>query len=163
MKNFFLFVTVVGLLVFGSCSKRHSAKYSDGYFNAKNSNIHENKQLLKKSFSENNSLKVIYFGFDKSDLTTSSLKILKENVDYLTDNSNIKIILEGHTDDRGTTEYNLSLGQRRALKVKEYYVQLGIEPSRITAISYGKEKPVDLGNNELAWARNRRVETKSLI
>jgi len=108
-------------------------------------------------------LKTIYFEFDRSDLTEYSIGILKENEAYLINNPDIKIILEGHTDERGTIEYNLSLGQRRALKVKEYYTRLGIKPNRIATISYGKEKPAERENSELAWAKNRRVETKILL
>jgi peptidoglycan-associated lipoprotein len=108
-------------------------------------------------------LKTIYFEFDRSDLTEYSIGILKENAAYLINNPDIKIILEGHTDERGTIEYNLSLGQRRALKVKEYYTRLGIKTNRIATISYGKEKPAERENSELAWAKNRRVETKILL
>ena len=90
------------------------------------------------------------------------METLKEIAAYLTSNSDIKGVLEGHTDGRGTTEYNLSLGQRRALKVKEYYTQLGVAANRIATTSYGREKPVDLVDNESAWAKNRRAETKPL-
>jgi peptidoglycan-associated lipoprotein len=108
-------------------------------------------------------LKTVYFGFDKSNLTDDALKTLKENVAYLTSNPKLKVVLEGHTDNRGTTEYNLSLGQRRADKVKKYYIKLGIAENRITTTSYGREKPVDADNNESAWAKNRRAETKTLM
>jgi peptidoglycan-associated lipoprotein len=108
-------------------------------------------------------LKTVYFDFDKSDLTEDTLKTLKENVAYLTSNPNLQVVLEGHTDNRGTTEYNLSLGQRRANKVRQHYIRLGIAKNRITATSYGREKPVDPDNNESAWAKNRRAETKTLV
>jgi peptidoglycan-associated lipoprotein len=108
-------------------------------------------------------LKTVYFDFDKSDLTDDALKTLKENVAYLTGNPKLQVVLEGHTDNRGTTEYNLSLGQRRASKVRQHYIRLGIAKNRITTISYGREKPVDADNNESAWAKNRRAETKTLV
>ena len=72
-------------------------------------------------------------------------------------------MVEGHCDDRRTVEYNLSLGQRRAVKVKEYYTQLGIVSNRIATISYGEEKPVDTRSNESAWSKNRRAETKAMV
>jgi peptidoglycan-associated lipoprotein len=118
---------------------------------------------IRMNYKKGIILKTIYFDFDKSDLTIESLRILKENAHYLRNNTNIKIIIDGHTDNRGTIEYNLSLGQRRALKIKEYCVQLGISPNRIATISYGKERPIDKNNNELAWAKNRRAEIRELM
>jgi peptidoglycan-associated lipoprotein len=107
-------------------------------------------------------LKVVYFNFDKSDLNSDSLEALKENAHYLSKNLSLKIVVEGNTDNRGTSEYNLSLGQRRALKVKDYYVQFGLEPGRIATISYGSENPFLDENNDAAWTKNRRAETKLL-
>ncbi|MDR0486251.1 MAG: OmpA family protein [Elusimicrobiota bacterium] len=105
-------------------------------------------------------LKVVNFDFDKSEISSLAASILKENAQYLSANLNINIVVEGHCDSRGTVAYNLALGQRRALKVKEYYVSLGIASDRIAAISYGEEKPVDPEENEDAYAKNRRAETK---
>jgi peptidoglycan-associated lipoprotein len=110
----------------------------------------------------NSNLKTVYFDFDKSDLNEESLEFLKENAVYLSKNLSLKVVIEGHTDNRGTSEYNLSLGQRRALKVKDYYVSFGISPSRVATISYGSEKPVIDESNDAAWAKNRRAETKTL-
>jgi peptidoglycan-associated lipoprotein len=118
---------------------------------------------IRMNYKKGAILKTIYFDFDKSDLTVESLRILKENAYFLRNNTNIKIVIDGHTDNRGTIEYNLSLGQRRALKVKEYCVQLGISPNRIATISYGKENPIDKNNNESAWAKNRRAEIRELL
>jgi peptidoglycan-associated lipoprotein len=119
---------------------------------------------VRGSYSyEDVNFKSIYFDFDKNDLTKDSRETLRENVDYLKSNPDINIVLEGHTDERGTTEYNLSLGQRRALEVKKYYTQLGIAANRIATTSYGHEKPVDFRKNESGWAKNRRAETKPLV
>jgi peptidoglycan-associated lipoprotein len=118
---------------------------------------------IRMNYKKGAILKTIYFDFDKSDLTIESLRILKENAYFLRNNTNINIVIDGHTDNRGTIEYNLSLGQRRALKVKEYCVQLGISPNRIATISYGKENPIDKNNNESAWAKNRRAEIRELL
>jgi peptidoglycan-associated lipoprotein len=162
MKNILLFY-VVGIFIFSMGCKRQDIKT--------NNDIQENS-IETVSFSDEPSirveseneeeLKTIYFAFDKSELTKDSLETLKENAAYLMRNYGFKVVVEGHTDNRGTTEYNLSLGQRRALKVKEYYVQLGVLPNRTATISYGKEKPLDPENNEVAWSRNRRAVTKIL-
>lgn len=108
-------------------------------------------------------LKTIYFPFDKSDLSQDALSTLKENAAYLLNNPEVNVLVEGHCDDRGTIEYNLSLGQRRAVKVKEYYTQLGVAANRVATISYGEEKPVDPRSNETAWSKNRRAETKVMV
>jgi peptidoglycan-associated lipoprotein len=105
-------------------------------------------------------LRAIHFDFDSNSLTQEARRILQNNVDYLTANPDINIIVEGHCDDRGTVAYNLALGQRRAVRVKEYYVQLGIAPERVATISYGEEQPIEFGENEMAWAANRRAESK---
>jgi peptidoglycan-associated lipoprotein len=107
-----------------------------------------------------NNFEIVYFAFDKSDLSDESLKSLKNNVSILAKNTSLKIVIEGHTDNRGTSDYNLSLGWQRALKVKEYYISLGIDPQRIRTISYGSERPAINENNDSAWAKNRRAETK---
>ncbi|MDR2676429.1 MAG: OmpA family protein [Endomicrobium sp.] len=161
-KGFLLTVLSIMILLGSSCTKRQNIKY-ENVFKDKEAEINLNEPSLRGTNCEDSfNLKVVYFNFDRSDPTTSSLESLKENLVYLTTNPNVKIVLEGHTDERGTTEYNLSLGQRRALKIKEYYTRFGIASDRIATISYGKEKPADLGKNELAWSKNRRVETKYL-
>lgn len=105
-------------------------------------------------------LEIVYFSFDSSAIPTSVLNTLKSNVKYLKENPSVNVVIEGHCDERGTTEYNLALGQKRAVKVKEYYVQLGISPDRIATVSYGEEMPQDNRRNEAGWAKNRRAETK---
>lgn len=105
-------------------------------------------------------VKTIYFDFDSSDLKEEARDGLKENAEYLKNNADLNILVEGHCDERGTIEYNLALGQRRAMVVRDYYISLGLPGSRIGTISYGEEKPVDPGHSEAAWAKNRRAETK---
>jgi len=105
-------------------------------------------------------LAMVHFDFDKSELKPEDREILKKNADYLQGQSDITILVEGHCDEKGTVEYNLALGQRRATAVREYYGYLGIALNRIATISYGKEKPLDPGHDEAAWAKNRRAETK---
>jgi peptidoglycan-associated lipoprotein len=102
-------------------------------------------------------LKDIYFEFDKYDIRPKDEGVLKENAAWLKKNPNTRVQIEGHCDERGTVEYNLALGERRANYTKKYLVSLGIAPDRISTISYGKEKPLDPGHNEEAWAKNRRA------
>ncbi|HEX9654242.1 MAG TPA: peptidoglycan-associated lipoprotein Pal [bacterium] len=103
-------------------------------------------------------LLTVNFDFDKSDLTPEGRAILADNARKLEQNPEVFIRLEGHCDERGTVEYNLALGERRARSVRDYLVNFGIGPGRMTVISYGKERPVDPGQNESAWAKNRRAE-----
>lgn len=98
----------------------------------------------------------IYFEFDKSTLTPAAQDNLLRKAEWLRENPDATVTIEGHCDDRGTNEYNLALGDRRAESAKAFIVDLGIEASRLTPISYGEERPVDPRNNEEAWAKNRR-------
>jgi peptidoglycan-associated lipoprotein len=100
----------------------------------------------------------VYFEFDKSSLTSKSIQTLKSAVDALNENSTIEVTLSGHADERGTREYNLALGQRRAESVSDYLVLNGINKSRITVKSFGEEKPLAYGQDEASYAKNRRVE-----
>lgn len=104
-------------------------------------------------------LKPVYFKYDSNELTPSNREILRENSEWAANNPNRQLTIEGNCDERGTTEYNIALGQRRAQAAFDYLRNLGVESSRMTTISYGEENPVDLGHNEQAWAKNRRVDT----
>jgi len=108
---------------------------------------------------ESKLLKDIHFDFDKFDIRPGNAVILKENAEILKKYLKVKIQIEGHCDERGTNEYNLALGERRANSTKNYLVSLGISPDRISTISYGEEKPLDPGHNEEAWGKNRRAHT----
>ena len=100
----------------------------------------------------------VYFDFDKTNLTSKSLQTLKSVVDALNDNSQLNIVLSGHADERGTREYNLALGQRRADTVSQYLILNGIESNRIITKSYGEERPIANGQDEGSYAKNRRVQ-----
>ncbi len=102
-------------------------------------------------------LKDINFDYDKSSLSSSAQDILKSNATWLRTNSTAVIEIEGHCDERGTTNYNLALGDRRARSTRDYLVSLGITSSRLKTLSYGEEMPLDPGHNESAWAKNRRA------
>ena len=108
---------------------------------------------------ESSLLKDIHFDFDKYDIRPSDGALLKENAVLLKKYTNLKVQIEGHCDERGTVEYNLALGERRANRTKDYLVSLGISSDRVSTISYGKEKPLDPSHSEEAWAKNRRAHT----
>jgi peptidoglycan-associated lipoprotein len=101
---------------------------------------------------------MIHFDFDKSNLRPDAQATLREQAAYLQAYPRAKVVIEGHCDERGTTEYNLALGDRRANSTKAFLVNLGIAESRMTTISYGEERPLDSGSNEAAWAKNRRAQ-----
>lgn len=105
-------------------------------------------------------LATVHFDFDSSELKPEARKILQGNAQFLIKSTDVVVLVEGHCDERGTIEYNLGLGQRRAKAVRDYYIALGVPADIVGTISYGKEKPVDPRHNEAAWAKNRRAETK---
>lgn len=101
----------------------------------------------------------VFFEFDSSALTSEARETLNKQIKFMSDNSELSFVIEGHCDSRGTREYNLALGERRANAVREYLAANGVEEARLTVISYGKEKPAVLGDNEFAWSQNRRGVT----
>ena len=101
----------------------------------------------------------VFFATNESILTTASRETLRAQASWLRKNPSINVVLEGHADERGTREYNLALGERRANAAKDYLMTYGISSDRITVLSYGKERPVDSGSNPLAWSKNRRSVT----
>lgn len=113
--------------------------------------------LSMDELNEMGFLKDIHFDFDKYNIKPEEARILEENARWLKAHPTVKIIIEGHCDERGTNEYNLALGEKRARAAYNYLVALGIDPSRMKIISYGEEMPIDPGHNEIAWAKNRRA------
>ena len=101
----------------------------------------------------------VFFATNKSSLTTASRATLRKQATFLRKNKNLNVTIEGHADERGTREYNLALGERRANAAKDYLMTYGISADRISVISYGKERPVDSGSNPLSWSKNRRSVT----
>ena len=101
----------------------------------------------------------VFFATNETVLTTASRETLRAQAAWLRKNSSINVVLEGHADERGTREYNLALGERRANSAKDYLMTYGISSDRISVLSYGKERPVDAGSNPLAWSKNRRSVT----
>ncbi|MEZ5680544.1 MAG: peptidoglycan-associated lipoprotein Pal [Erythrobacter sp.] len=102
---------------------------------------------------------VVYFDTDRFNIDTESAAKLQTQAQYFSQYSQLNFTIEGHADERGTREYNLALGERRANAAKNYLVSVGIPTNRIRTVSYGKERPVALGSNESAWAQNRRAAT----
>ncbi len=156
-KNKINFLIVVIFL--SSCSSMNITEenvYSDNVKTVKaSSSMPENINLDSMAIFAN---ATVYFEFDKSSLTSKSIQTLKSAVDALNENTSIKVTLSGHADERGTREYNLALGQRRAESVSDYLVLNGINKSRITVKSFGEEKPLAYGQDESSYAKNRRVE-----
>ena len=103
-------------------------------------------------------LGTVYFSFDKADLSDAARRTLRANADWLKTHANYSVAIEGHCDERGTIEYNLALGQRRAQAVKDYLGSLGVNAIRVRTVSYGEERPLDPGHGETSWAKNRRGE-----
>jgi peptidoglycan-associated lipoprotein len=102
-------------------------------------------------------LKDINFDFDKYNIRQEDANILKKDAEWLSSNRKARVKIEGYCDERGTVEYNLVLGQKRADATKNYFVSLGIDPKTLETVSYGKERPLDPAHNEAAWAKNRRA------
>lgn len=105
-------------------------------------------------------LATVYFEFDSSALGPEARRVLEDNARWLIDHPDVRIVIEGHCDERGTVEYNLALGARRAQAVRDYLVNLGVAADRIRTVSYGEERPAAPGHDEASWSRNRRAEFK---
>lgn len=114
------------------------------------------KQLEIEAFESVN----IYFDFDRSEIKPEAQIVLKNKARWLKENPEYSVRIEGHCDERGTNEYNLALGERRAKAAADFLISLGVSPGRLRTISYGEERPADPRSNEEAWARNRRDEFK---
>jgi peptidoglycan-associated lipoprotein len=118
----------------------------------------EPSPTLAESAAAAGALKKTYFAFDKANLTPTAVEKLDKTAAWMQQNPSAKIEIAGHCDERGTNEYNMALGERRANSAKKYLVSMGISSDRLMTISYGEERPVDPGHDEAAWARNRRNE-----
>jgi peptidoglycan-associated lipoprotein len=164
MRTKFAVFAVFAVLVMSACAKKQIIKPEEpkpvaAVENTKTNDAAE-PSVRFSDWEKPAELCGIVFDFDKSELSDSAKEILEKNTEYLKANPGLNVLIEGHCDERGTIEYNLALGQRRAMIVKEYYVQLGVPLASLATISYGSEKPENPGHNEAAWAQNRRAETK---
>ena len=107
-------------------------------------------------------IQTVYFSFNSSQLSGDARSVLDENAKFLQDNSSISVEIEGHCDERGGEEYNRALGERRAKAVKRHFLSMGISSSRLSTISYGKDRPLDFGHDEMSWSQNRRANFRIL-
>ena len=164
---FFIAVLVLGMAAFG-CKKKeepnvtydsHSGSdASGGKGKVGESDLAEGGSKAGKEGASIPGMQTVYFEYDSSTLTGSTRKGIEANAQKLKSDKTLSITIEGHCDERGSTQYNLALGERRANAVREYLVNLGISKSRLKTISYGEEKPAVVGNDESAWSKNRRAE-----
>ncbi|WP_417762526.1 peptidoglycan-associated lipoprotein Pal [Shewanella sp.] len=115
------------------------------------------EEQQRQQFEELRQDSVIYFEFDRSEISATYAQLLEAHADYLTKHPNVRVLIEGHTDERGTPEYNIALGERRAKAVAKYMQGLGVLPSQMSIVSYGEEKPADLEHTPDAEAKNRRA------
>ena len=161
IKNINLYNLFILVFLISSCSSMNVTEevVYDGGIRTVEASMQENTELdyeTKAIFTN----ATVYFDFDKFNLNSKSLQTLKSAVSAMKDNQSIRITIAGHADERGTREYNLALGQRRAESVADYLESRGINRSRLVIKSYGEESPAVSASNERAWARNRRVEIK---
>ena len=136
--------------------KEEEAKMAQGK-ELEKSLVAKKERGIEGEVFESKLLKDIHFDYDKYEIRREDEEILKENAAFLKKNPKMKIQIEGHCDERGTAEYNLALGERRANHTKKYLVSLGITLDRISTITYGEERPLDPGHNDEAWGKNRRA------
>ena len=148
LKNTFL-VLALGVFLSACATKKMSSELQGDVYTGK-----DTVEYLAAGVADR-----VFFATNESVLTTASRETLRKQAAWLRKNSKINIVLEGHADERGTREYNLALGERRANAAKDYLITYGISADRISVISYGKERPVDSGSNPLSWSKNRRSVT----
>ena len=162
IRNFIL-VSLVSMFIFGCKGRDKSttdAANESGGTPMTDSKVDQTPMNFDAQGSDSGKitgLETVYFDYDKANLSQSSKDALKNNADWMKKNSAVKVQIEGHCDSRGSIEYNLALGERRANAVVSYLKSLGISGQRLSVISYGEEKPIMTGDSEAAWAKNRRA------
>jgi len=164
MKRFSLYALLVGLVLSLTACPSKKVKEDQNDLSGGAETSAPQIENTPMSFDANGSdsgkisgLETVFFDYDKAALTSETKKKIAGNVDWMKSRGNMNIQIEGHCDARGSIEYNLSLGERRARAVKEYMTSLGIPAARVSIISYGKEKPLANGDSEEAYSRNRRA------
>jgi len=147
----FSFLTLLSV----SCASKKAENKSD---NVADSSLDKNGLMLNGDSDSGKAggLKTIYFDYTSSTINESNKKVLKNNAEFLKNHAAVAIAIEGHCDERGGRQFNLALGEKRALAVKNYLVALGVPKKRLSTISYGNEKPVTEGRSEMEWSKNRR-------
>jgi len=150
-------IAIVSLGLITGCQ----SKYKEGDYDTVK-NEREAKKRNSKLYDSVEQVEVpdkVYFGFDEYSLTGDTKDALKLQADWLKQDTEINVIIEGHCDERGTKEYNYALGARRANAVKEYLIKKGVSSRRLKTVSYGKDRPAHLGQGERIWSKNRRAVT----
>ena len=153
-KKFLMLFFVLALV--SACASKSSVEVEEEYDVIENQE--QANEINKTTAEDAEEVSVpdrVYFGFNKYNISNDAAEVLNLQAEWLKSDPSIKIIVEGHCDERGTREYNLALGERRANAVKNYLVKKGIKANRIKTISYGKDKPVFVGTGEAVWAKNR--------
>ena len=148
LKNIFL--VIFATLILSACSTAKKTGDIDG-------DVYTGKETVE--YLASGVPDRVFFATNKSSLTTASRATLRKQATFLRKNKNLNVTIEGHADERGTREYNLALGERRANAARDYLMTYGISSDRISVLSYGKERPVDSGSNPLSWSKNRRSVT----
>lgn len=158
----FTVLFLMAIAVGGCSSKKKSGEFDDEGLGAVTDegtagSLGEYQRTGKVGGSEGGPLGDIYFGYDSSDLSEEAMSTLRKNQEYLQDHTSARVEIEGHCDDRGTIEYNLALGAKRARAARDYLVALGVGADRLTTISYGEELPLCYDHTDTCWQKNRRV------
>jgi len=125
---------------------------------------HDDENMSNHNHMDDSEAKVgdrVFFEFDSSSINAEAAETLKKQAAFMSQNADLQFVIEGHCDERGTREYNLALGERRANSAKQFLVGLGVDANKLTIVSYGKERPAVIGSNDWAWSQNRRSVTVS--
>ena len=154
LRNFLLVVFASLLLTACATQKKAAKESASGLIQSDVFTGNDTVEFLATGVKDR-----VFFGTNKSILTTASRDTLRKQAAWMRKNKDITVTVEGHADERGTREYNLALGDRRANAVKDYLLTYGISGGRISVISYGKERPINSGSSPLAWSQNRRSVT----
>ena len=152
LKNTFLMILLS--MVVSACATKKTATTLDSQIQGDVYTGTDTVEYLAKGVPDR-----VFFATNETILTTMSRDTLRKQAAWLRENPSVNVVLEGHADERGTREYNLALGERRANAAKDYLMTYGVSADRISVISYGKERPVDSGSNPLSWSKNRRSVT----
>lgn len=159
-KSAVMTVAFIGLMAMGACSTTDKAGAEDAESDAARAAEMERARQeggRLDTYRESSELQDVYFDYDRSDIRSDQRDVLARNAEWIKGQGSKRIQVEGHCDERGTEEYNLALGERRANAIRDFLISYGVESDRIFAISYGEEMPVDPGHTESAWSLNRRA------
>ena len=158
MKKLFTLLFIASTLTLTSCGT--TDKKADAEGSTVSTDSSASSQALEINADSDSGkagpMKTVYFDFNSAVLRSDTQSALSNNAQFLKDNTSVQVQVEGHCDERGGVQYNIALGERRARAVKRYLVSMGVDSSRISTISYGKERPIAFGHGEDAWGQNRR-------